>query len=71
MAEVEIQSLTMRPDGLWEIAYMEERDQSQSVGIIRVLVVEKEKVQDMATDIEDSLRELVDEALRVLRDEQQ
>ena len=55
-------------DGGLEIVYLETREQSPKVGIVRTLIYEiDEEDQDRVEDIIDSLEELLDEALIKLR----
>ena len=62
-----ISQVTFGEGGI-EVVYLETREQSSKVGIVRTLIYEiDEEDEDRVADIIDSLEELVDEALIKLR----
>lgn len=56
-------------EGVLEITFAELRDQSGGVGLIKTIALERELFASEVADLESSMRDLIDEALVAIRND--
>lgn len=64
---LEIHAVMFRPDDQLEITYQETRDRSDTVTVIRTVLIDSKTFRRAIAEIEENLVELVDAALLALR----
>lgn len=64
---VDIHGIMFRPDDRIEITYAEKREQSDTVAVIRTMLIDRKKFSEQVSDLESDTLELVDMALQALR----
>lgn len=68
-SDVAVSSLSIRPDGLIEVTYAEQRDLSDDISIVRSVMYDSTRVASAETaELLDVLRELIDTVLSAQRE---
>ncbi len=65
---VDIHNILFRPDDRVEITYAEKREQSDTIAVVRTIVIDQSRFREEVSDLETEAFELVDMALEALRD---
>lgn len=69
-SDVAVQSISFRPDGLVEVTYAEQRDISDSISLVKVIMYDSGFVAQAETaELLDATRELVDAVLVAQREQ--
>lgn len=65
--DVHVQAFALRPDGLVDITYMEEREQSDVIGHAHTLLIDVASVPQELDDALDALQDIIDKGLLIIR----
>lgn len=65
--DLHVQAFALRPDGLVDVTYMEEREQSDLVGHAHTLLVDVASVPGELDEVLDAIQDLIDKALLIRR----
>lgn len=68
-SDIAVQSLVIRPDGLIEVTYAEQRDLGDDISVVKSMMYDSARVASTETgELLDLLRELVDAVLTAQRE---